>query len=149
MTGLLVKAKEDLDRAVPGRGVLGLIPTVSDPKSREQSRVVSLSEPTSPAAEAYRILRTSIRFLWIDWDVRLIQVTGSSAQEGKTTTLSKLAVALASSSLPDSGGPLRLAAPSTASGECPARRGGAEWRERGEQVFGPLLHTGEWFGERL
>ncbi|MDQ3896512.1 MAG: polysaccharide biosynthesis tyrosine autokinase [Actinomycetota bacterium] len=94
-----IKAKEDLERAVPGLGVLGLIPLVSDWKSREQSRVVSLSEPTSPAAEAYRILRTSIQFLGIDRQVRLIQVTSASAQEGKTTTLANLAVAFASSGM--------------------------------------------------
>jgi polysaccharide biosynthesis transport protein len=94
-----VKGKEDLERAVPGLGVLGLIPVVPDWKAKAQSRVVSLSEPTSQAAEAYRILRTSIQFLGIDRDVRLVQVTSASAQEGKTTTLSNLAVAFASSGL--------------------------------------------------
>jgi len=94
-----IKAKEDLERALPGLGVLGLIPAVPDWKSKEQSRVVSLSDPSSPAAEAYRILRTSIQFLGIDRQVRIIQVTSASAQEGKTTTLANLAVAFASSGL--------------------------------------------------
>ncbi|MGH9231080.1 MAG: polysaccharide biosynthesis tyrosine autokinase [Acidimicrobiales bacterium] len=94
-----VKDKEDLERAVPGLGVLGLIPAIPDWKSKEQARVISLSDPTSQAAEAYRILRTSIQFVGIDRDLRLIQVTSASAQEGKTTTLSNLAVAFASSGL--------------------------------------------------
>jgi succinoglycan biosynthesis transport protein ExoP len=94
-----IKGKEDLERAVPGMGVLGLIPMISDWKAKDQSRVVSLKDPTSPAAEAYRILRTSIQFLGIDRQVRIIQVTSASAQEGKTTTLSNLAVAFASSGL--------------------------------------------------
>ena len=94
-----IKGKEDLERAVLGLGVLGLIPLVSDWKSKEQSRVVSLKDPTSPAAEAYRILRTSIQFLGIDRQVRVIQVTSASAQEGKTTTLANLAVAFANSGL--------------------------------------------------
>jgi polysaccharide biosynthesis transport protein len=94
-----IKAKEDLERAAPGVGVLGLIPIVADWKSRSESRVVSLSDPTSPAAEAYRILRTSVQFLGIDREFRLVQVTSGSAQEGKTTTLSNLAVAFASSGL--------------------------------------------------
>ena len=94
-----IKGKEDLERAVPGLGVLGLIPLVSDWKSKEQSRVVSLKDPTSSAAEAYRILRTSIQFLGIDRQVRVVQVTSASAQEGKTTTLANLAVAFANSGL--------------------------------------------------
>jgi polysaccharide biosynthesis transport protein len=94
-----IKGKEDLERAVPGLGVVGLIPLVPDWKAREQSRVVSLSDPTSPAAEAYRILRTSLQFLGIDRQVRLVQITSASAQEGKSTTLANLAVAFANSGL--------------------------------------------------
>jgi succinoglycan biosynthesis transport protein ExoP len=94
-----IKGKEDLDRAIPGVGVIGLIPHVSDWKAKDRSRVVSLSDSTSPAAEAYRILRTSIQFLGIERRTRVIQVTSASAQEGKTTTLSNLAVAFASSGL--------------------------------------------------
>jgi capsular exopolysaccharide synthesis family protein len=94
-----IKDKEDFERAVPDLTVLGLIPLVADWKPRDQSRVVSLTEPTSPAAEAYRILRTSIKFLGIDRQVKIIQVTSASAQEGKTTTLANLAVAFASSGL--------------------------------------------------
>jgi len=94
-----VKTKEDFERAVPGLGVLGLVPLVSDWKARDRSRVVSLSDPTSQAAEAYRILRTSIQFLGIERQVRVIQITSASAQEGKTTTLANLAVAFASSGL--------------------------------------------------
>lgn len=94
-----IKAKEDLDRAVPGVGVIGLIPQIPDWKAKERSRIVSLSDSTSPAAEAYRILRTSIQFLGIERQTRVIQMTSASAQEGKTTTLSNLAVAFASSGL--------------------------------------------------
>jgi capsular exopolysaccharide synthesis family protein len=61
--------------------------------------LVSISEPTSSAAEAYRILRTSIQFLGLDRPVRVIQVTSPNAQEGKTTTLANLAVAFAASGL--------------------------------------------------
>lgn len=94
-----IKAKDDFERAVPGVGVLGLVPLVPDWKSKAESRVVSLSEPNSPTAEAYRTLRTSIQFLGIDRQVRLVQVTSASAQEGKSTTLANLAVAFASSGL--------------------------------------------------
>jgi polysaccharide biosynthesis transport protein len=94
-----IKGKEELERAVPGVGVIGLIPQVQDWKAKDKSRVISLSDPTSPGAEAYRILRTSIQFLGIEHQTKLIQVTSANAQEGKTTTLSNLAVAFASSGL--------------------------------------------------
>lgn len=94
-----IKGKEDLERAVPGIGVLGLIPQIPGWKVKERSRVISLSDSTSPAAEAYRILRTSIQFVGIERQTRVIQVTSAGAQEGKTTTVSNLAVALANSGL--------------------------------------------------
>ena len=94
-----IKSKEEFERAVPGVGVLGLVPMVEEWKLKDQSRVVSISDPSSPAAEAYRILRTSIQFTGLERQVRLIQVTSASAQEGKTTTLANLAVAFASSGL--------------------------------------------------
>jgi succinoglycan biosynthesis transport protein ExoP len=94
-----IKGKEDFERAVPGTAVLGLIPIVPDWKAREEGRVVSITEPNSTAAEAYRILRTSIQFMGLDRAVRIIQVTSPNASEGKTTTLSNLAVAFAASGL--------------------------------------------------
>jgi capsular exopolysaccharide synthesis family protein len=94
-----INSKDDFDRAVPGLTLLGLIPLVADWKEKNQSRLVSISEPTSSAAEAYRILRTSIQFLGLDRPVRVIQVTSPNAQEGKTTTLANLAVAFAASGL--------------------------------------------------
>jgi capsular exopolysaccharide synthesis family protein len=94
-----IKGKEDFERAVPGTAVLGLIPIVPDWKARDEGRVVSITEPNSTAAEAYRILRTSIQFMGLDRAVRIIQVTSPNASEGKTTTLSNLAVAFAASGL--------------------------------------------------
>lgn len=94
-----IKRKDDFERAVPGVGVLGLVPMVADWKSKDRTRLVSLTEPTSPPAEAYRMLRTSIQFLGFDRQVRIVQVTSASAREGKTTTLANLAVAFASSGL--------------------------------------------------
>jgi succinoglycan biosynthesis transport protein ExoP len=89
-----VKDKDDLDRAAPDLTVLGLIPAVPGWKDRGIPRVVSISDPTSQAAEAYRSLRTSVQFLSLDDPLRIIQVTSPNASEGKTTTLANLAVAL-------------------------------------------------------
>lgn len=72
-----------------------MIPAVASWKNRNETRVISRVEPSSPAAEAYRSLRTSINFLGVDRSMRVLQITSSNASEGKTTTIANLAVALA------------------------------------------------------
>jgi len=90
-----IKSKEDVDRIAKDLPVLGLVPSVGAWRDRDTPVVVSLSEPTSAAAEAYRTLRTSIQFMGLDRPLRTLQVTSPAASEGKTTTLANLAVALA------------------------------------------------------
>lgn len=90
-----VRTKDDLDAVTGGLDVLGLVPRVESWKDRARPELVSVTAPSSPAAEAYRGLRTSLQFIGIDRPLRLIQVTSSAAGEGKTTTLSNLGVALA------------------------------------------------------
>jgi len=92
-----VKTKDDVDRVTPGLPVLGLIPIVPGWKSREEPQVASVDEPKSAAAEAYRTLRTALQFLALEQPLRTLQVTSPGAQEGKTTTLVNLGVALARS----------------------------------------------------
>jgi capsular exopolysaccharide synthesis family protein len=94
-----IKDKSDFERAVPGVGVLGIIPAIADWKVKEESRVLSLTDPRSSAAEAYRGVRTAIQFLGVDRPLHTIQVTSANAQEGKTTTLANLGVAFASAGL--------------------------------------------------
>lgn len=53
------------------------------------------TDPKSPVAEAYRTLRTNIQFSNIDKNIKSIVVTSPSAGEGKSTTISNLAVAFA------------------------------------------------------
>lgn len=90
-----IVTKEDLQQAAGGRNVLALIPAVPGWKDSSVPQVVSVSEPGSVAAEAYRTLRTSVQFIGLDRPVKLVQFTSPSAGEGKTTTLANLAVALA------------------------------------------------------
>jgi capsular exopolysaccharide synthesis family protein len=92
-----LKTKEDLERSAHDVPVLGLIPAVPGWKNGAETQVVSLTAPSSPAAEAYRTVRTSIQFLAFYRSLRLIQVTSPSASEGKTTTVANIAVALARS----------------------------------------------------
>lgn len=58
-------------------------------------RLVTVDEPRSPAAEAYRTLRTNLLAACKAAKVRTILVTGARQGEGKTTTSVNLAVALA------------------------------------------------------
>jgi polysaccharide biosynthesis transport protein len=90
-----LKGKEDVERAVPGLPIVGLIPALPNWKDERSTVVVSVSEPKSPAAEAYRSVRTSIQFMGLDKRIRVIQVTSPGQAEGKSTTISNLAVALA------------------------------------------------------
>lgn len=92
-----VKTKDDLERASSGLPVLGLIPVVPSWRGKDTPYVVSIAEPTAPAAEAYRALRTAIQFLGLEQPMRTLQLTSANSQEGKTTTLANLAVALARS----------------------------------------------------
>jgi capsular exopolysaccharide synthesis family protein len=80
---------EDVTR-VP---TLGLIP--KGVRGSAAIDLISVTEPTSPAAEAYRSLRTSVKFLSLDISVKTILVTSAAASEGKTVTAANLAAVLA------------------------------------------------------
>ena len=56
------------------------------------SALVTLAAPRSPAAEAYRTLRTNLQFSALDRATRVVLVTSASPGEGKSTVLANLAV---------------------------------------------------------
>jgi polysaccharide biosynthesis transport protein len=87
-----VRSKETVEQ-ITGLPTLGVIPNRDGASSSID--LVGLDDPTSPAAEAYRLLRTSVRFLGLDTPVRTILVTSAAASEGKTVTAANLAIALA------------------------------------------------------
>jgi tyrosine-protein kinase len=86
-----VKTKEMAER-VTGVPTLGLIPKLAG-----RSDLVTVTNPTAPAAEAFRLLRTSVKFLGVDRQVRVVQITSPSPGEGKTMVAVNLAVAFAQS----------------------------------------------------
>jgi capsular exopolysaccharide synthesis family protein len=59
------------------------------------SALVMLTEPHSPAAEAYRSLAANLQFAYSDRQLQTIGITSSAAGEGKSTTVANLAIALA------------------------------------------------------
>lgn len=100
-----IKTRDDIVALAAGKPVLGLIPCFQSKKqtkkvaSRGRRPTVGGGVLPPEAAEAYRSLRTSIQFVAIDKPIRVIQVTSSKSGEGKTTTVTNLALALAQSGL--------------------------------------------------
>ena len=83
-----IRTREDLLRvAGPDVPVLGVIPV---PRA-SRADVVSLTQPNSPAAEAYRSLRTAVHFAGSDTN-RCLAVTSPKSRQGKTETVTNLAV---------------------------------------------------------
>jgi polysaccharide biosynthesis transport protein len=75
--------------------VLALVPMVPSWRRRQKAMVVALTEPTSPTAESYRSLRTSLQFARQEGQLRSLMVTSPAASEGKTSTLANLGVVFA------------------------------------------------------
>ncbi|UQZ84345.1 Tyrosine-protein kinase YwqD [Paenibacillus konkukensis] len=61
--------------------------------------IITHDNPKSPISEAYRSLRTNIQFSAIDEEIRTIMVTSAGPGEGKSTTITNLAVAYAQSDM--------------------------------------------------
>jgi capsular exopolysaccharide synthesis family protein len=85
-----IKTPEDISRKfkLPVLGVINHFNGID-------STPITLSDPRSPTAEAYRTLRTNISYTSVDKPLRTLMVTSAEPGEGKTTTISNLAVALA------------------------------------------------------
>lgn len=85
-----IKIPEDITRKfnLPILGVINQHDTVDD-------NPITLSDPRSPTAEAYRTLRTNVSYTSVDKPLRMLLVTSSEPGEGKTTTICNLAVVLA------------------------------------------------------
>lgn len=58
--------------------------------------LITMLSPKSPVSEQYRTVRTNIQFSAVDKELRSILVTSSGPGEGKSTTVSNLAVVFAS-----------------------------------------------------
>jgi len=58
-------------------------------------RLVTHEHPKSPAAEAYRTLRTNLGFTFVDTPCRSILFSSPNPEDGKSTTIANLAVTMA------------------------------------------------------
>jgi capsular exopolysaccharide synthesis family protein len=80
------------------RGRVGALGRVGRPTHDHEPAPLAVSQSTgTPAAEAYRSLRTSVRFLDVERPLRTLLVTSPTEGDGKTTTVANLAVAVARS----------------------------------------------------
>lgn len=59
------------------------------------SQLIVQKDPRSPASESYRTLRTNIEFSSLDKKLNSVVITSSGPGEGKSTTISNLALAVA------------------------------------------------------
>jgi capsular exopolysaccharide synthesis family protein len=95
--------RDTLDRTIGARHDAGAIagaPVLSaivDDADVKQSPLI-VHNAFSPRAEAFRQLRTNIRFLSVDHEVRSLVVTSSVSGEGKSTTAANLAISMAQGS---------------------------------------------------
>src|SRR6202034_4120639 len=89
-----VYTKEQVERLTGGAPVLAMIPMVKGWQKSKRPALVTEIDPFSPAAEAYRGLRTSLQFAAYDGALRTILVTSSLGAEGKTSTVANLGVVL-------------------------------------------------------
>lgn len=91
-----VKSPEEATRLTQ-LPMLGAIPRMGG--DGYASKLVVHKQPLSTVAEAYRALRTNVRFSFVDRPMRTLMVTSPGPSEGKSVTLSNLAVAIAQSGL--------------------------------------------------
>jgi Mrp family chromosome partitioning ATPase len=88
-----VRDEHEIDEAL-GLPLLARVPRPARALQKTND-LVMLRESTSAQAETFRKLRTSIEFVNPDGAARTIMVTSAVEQEGKSTTIANLAVALA------------------------------------------------------
>jgi Mrp family chromosome partitioning ATPase/capsular polysaccharide biosynthesis protein len=89
-----VRSAEEIGAKLGGLALLARIPSPSK-KVRSEHRLVMLDDPTGTQAETFRMLRTNLDFVSLDRDARTIMVTSAVEQEGKSTTIANLAIAMA------------------------------------------------------
>ena len=56
-----------------------------------ENKVITLINPSSPYVEAYKKLQLNIQYSSLDKDIKVIEVTSTEANEGKTITAVNLA----------------------------------------------------------
>lgn len=90
-----IRTKADLDRLARGVPGLAMIPTDHAWRNNDEARLSTVTDSTSAVAEAFRGLRTAIQYLGLERPLHMVQITSANAGDGKTATMSNLAIAFA------------------------------------------------------
>lgn len=90
-----IRTRADVEDAAPGVAVIAAVPEHTEQKGDGDSPGNGLVQSGGPAAEAYRSLRTAVKFESMHRPMSTIQVTSALASEGKSTTVANLAVTFA------------------------------------------------------
>jgi Mrp family chromosome partitioning ATPase/capsular polysaccharide biosynthesis protein len=85
-----LRGPEDIARRT-GLILLARIPEPPRKLQREEDLVL-FKQPSTREAEAFRVLRTNIEFASLDQSARTMMITSALEREGKSTTISNLAV---------------------------------------------------------
>jgi succinoglycan biosynthesis transport protein ExoP len=64
-------------------------------KLKRGNGLIMVDDPRSAEAEAFRMLRTNVSFARLGRDIRTVIITSALEQEGKSTTVANLAIAMA------------------------------------------------------
>ncbi|MBC8255466.1 MAG: polysaccharide biosynthesis tyrosine autokinase [Ardenticatenia bacterium] len=91
-----VKSPEDVTRVL-GLSTLGAIAhmRLDGRANRIEEQLVTAASPKSPISEAFRTLRTNIKFSSVDKPIRRLLVTSPSPTDGKSITAANLATVMA------------------------------------------------------
>jgi capsular exopolysaccharide synthesis family protein len=76
---------------------LGIVPSIERSKDGKAQDLIVHTEPKSAVAECLRAVRTNLLFMSPEKPLKTILVTSAGPQEGKTTTATSLAIAMAGS----------------------------------------------------
>ncbi len=88
-----LKTREDFEKNYDAP-ILGEIAFLG-PEDESVHEIVYATQPEHPSVEGYRSLRTNLQFLSMEKKIKSILVTSARPEEGKSTVLVNLAVALA------------------------------------------------------
>lgn len=90
-----INSKSDVSKLIRAP-IIGNIPMFNDKMfNKNNLHIITHIKPNSYVAECYKMLRSNVNYLSVESQNRVIMFTSSTAEEGKTTSVSNLAVSLA------------------------------------------------------